>query len=90
MKTLTLLAILLVSFCCSTNAQASAPKAAICLANQGVFTNLGDPPFVCAGIGEFKNIQELYDKGFRVISSGVVNRAAIATQAFYLVIEERK
>jgi hypothetical protein len=90
MKTLTSFAILLASFCCATYAQPSAPKAAICLANQGIFANQGDPPFVCAGIGEFKNIQELYDKGFRVISSGVVNRAAIATQAFYLVIEEKK
>ena len=90
MKTLNLFAILLASFCCTTDAQTNAPKAAICLANQGIFANQGDPPFVCAGIGEFKNIQELYDKGFWVISSGVVNRAAIATQAFYLVIEEKK
>ena len=88
MKTLTQLAILLAFFCCATNAQPSVPKAAICLANQGIFTNKGNPPFACAGIGEFKNIQEIYDKGFRVVSTGLVK--GIAVEAFYLVIEESK
>ncbi len=88
MKTLAPLAILLAFFCCATNAQPGAPKAAICLANQGIFTNKGNPPFVCAGIGEFKNIQEIYDKGFRVISTGLVKGTVV--EAFFLVIEESK
>ena len=88
MKTLNLFAILLASFCCPTYAQTNAPKAAICLANQGIFTNKGNPPFACAGIGEFKNIQEIYDKGFRVISTGLVKGTVV--EAFYLVIEESK
>lgn len=88
MKTLNLFAILLASLCCATYAQTNAPKAAICLANQGIFTNKGNPPFVCAGIGEFKNIQEIYERGFRVISTGLVKGTVV--EAFYLVIEESK
>ncbi len=48
--------------------------------------------FNCDHIGRVKDIKEIYEKGFRVVSSGFVPKEAgggIST-GFFLVIEERR
>lgn len=48
--------------------------------------------FDCDIIGRVKNVNEIYEKGFRVVSSGFVPESDKKTPYtyFYLVIEERK
>jgi hypothetical protein len=47
--------------------------------------------FNCPFIGRVKDINEIYEKGFRVVSSGFVPKEAGGgiSSGFYVVIEER-
>jgi hypothetical protein len=48
--------------------------------------------FNCDFIGRVKDIKEIYEKGFRVVSSGFVPKEAGGgiSSGFYVVIEERR
>ncbi len=43
----------------------------------------------CEHIGTVKSVQEIYEKGYRVVNSGSASNAN-GVQSFYLIIEQRK
>jgi len=61
-------------------------KGTVCFAN-----SLRDTERVaiyCKGLGEFASVAEIYERGFRIVSSGVLPEAG--TGAVFLIIEERR
>jgi hypothetical protein len=70
----------------SSSAQTSPMKGTVCFAN-----SLRDTEHVaisCKGLGKFASVAEIYERGFRVVSSGVLPEAGTGT--VFLIIEERK
>jgi hypothetical protein len=61
-------------------------KGTVCFAN-----SLRDTEHIaifCKGLGKFASVAEIYERGYRVVSSGVLPETAIST--VFLIIEERK
>lgn len=72
----------------SVSAQTAPVKGTVCFAQ-----TLRDTEHVaifCKGLGKFASIAEIYERGFRVVSSGIVAEAGIGTGTVFLIIEERK
>jgi Lon protease-like protein len=68
-----------------------APKGTICYSNN--ITLEEDRTLIsCRGLGRFKSLAELFEHGYRVVTSGFVPNPTNGgnTAAMYFVIEERK
>jgi hypothetical protein len=63
-----------------------APKGTVCFSN--ALRNTEAVPISCKGLGKFASVAEIYDRGYRVVSTGVITEAGTGT--VYLIIEERK
>lgn len=62
------------------------PKGTVCFANS--LRNTEQIAISCKGLGKFNSIAEIYERGYRVVSSGVLPEAGTGTVFFF--IEERK
>lgn len=62
------------------------PKGTVCFANS--LRNTEQVAISCKGLGKFTSIAEIYERGYRVVSSGVLPEAGTGTVFFF--IEERK
>jgi hypothetical protein len=62
------------------------PKGTVCFSNS--LRNADQIPIACKGLGKFSSVAEIYEKGYRVVSSGVFIEAGVST--VFLIIEERK
>jgi len=81
-----ILPVLTISVWAADTPTAPPPKGTICFSNS--IRNTDQIPISCKGLGKFSSIAEIYDRGFRVVSSGVIPEAGIGT--VFLIIEERK
>ena len=63
----------------------TARKGTVCFANGIRHTEV--VPIFCKGLGHFTSIAEIYEHGYRVVSSGVLNEPG---GTVYLIIEEQK
>lgn len=71
----------------ASDASAStAPKGTVCFANS--LRNTEQIAISCKGLGKFNSIAEIYERGYRIVSSGVLPEAGTGTVFFF--IEERK
>ena len=61
-------------------------KGTVCFANQ--IRDTEKVPILCKGLGKFANVSDLYERGYRVVSSTVLQEAGVNTVVFF--IEERK
>lgn len=74
-------------FAFAAGAQDAGPiRGTVCFANQ--IRDTEKVPIFCKGLGKFNNISDLYDRGYRVVSSTVLPEAGVNTVVFF--IEERK
>jgi hypothetical protein len=62
------------------------PKGTVCFAM--TLRNTEQAHIACKGLGKFSSVAEIYEKGYRVVSSGVFPEAGVST--VFLIIEERK
>jgi hypothetical protein len=62
------------------------PKGTVCFSNS--LRNTEQIAISCKGLGKFNSIAEIYERGYRVVSSGVLPEAGTGTVFFF--IEERK
>jgi len=74
--------------------QGSVPRATICYSNN-MSPKAGEQTVIgCQGLGKFSSLHELYERGFRVVSSGFVPDPRVGmspfTQTMYFLVEERK
>jgi hypothetical protein len=66
---------------------AASPKAAICYTFYIRDIAKTQPSFNCPGAGKFTNISEVYERGYRVVSSNVL--AGSSYDIFIVFIEKR-
>ena len=70
------------------------PKGTICYSNSLVVAGEANLIINCKGLGKFNSIAEIYDRSYRVVSSGFVPESRPGMPAFtstiYMIIEERK
>lgn len=83
--TFTLAAILLLEIA-PVAAQPAPLKGTVCFANLQRDSEQGS--ISCKGLGKFASVAEIYDRGYRVVSSGVLPSSGPGTA--FLIIEERK
>jgi opacity protein-like surface antigen len=62
------------------------PKGTVCFANS--LRNTEQVGIWCKALGKFSSIADIYERGYRVVSSGVLPEAGTGTVFFF--IEERK
>jgi hypothetical protein len=71
----------------ATDAPAGAPpKGTVCFSN--AIRNTEQIPISCKNFGKFSSVAEIYERGYRVVSSGVLPEAGTGTVFFF--IEERR
>ncbi len=63
-----------------------APKGTVCFSYE--MRNTEKVPIGCKGLGRFFSIAEIYERGYRVVSSTTVMEGPVYTVIFF--IEERK
>ena len=82
-------AVILTATCASSGAAdvpaGSAPKGTICYGANGLRT-VETQPISCRGLGKFASVAEIYERGYRVVTSGVLPEAG---GTIYLIIESR-
>ena len=61
-------------------------KGTVCFANS--LRDTERVAIACKGLGKFASVAEIYERGYRVVSSGVLPEAGTGT--VFLIIEERK
>lgn len=61
-------------------------KGTVCFSNQ--IRDTEKVNIFCKGLGKFVSVAEIYERGFRIVSSGVLPEAGTNTVFFF--IEERK
>ncbi len=77
----------LLLFSVAAGAQDAGPiKGTVCFTYD--IRNTEQVPFSCKGLGKFANVSDLYERGYRVVSSTVVKETSVNTVVFF--IEERK
>lgn len=97
MRNLVIAAVFLTSFTVSAVAaepSATSPvKGAICYSNNLVVPGEQSVVISCKGIGRFGSVVEMYEKGFRVVSSGFLPESRPGmpplTSTMYLIVEQR-
>lgn len=67
----------------ATEANPNLPKATICYSTNAMRL-IDQQPMSCKGLGKFNSIDDLYQRGYRVVSSGVIPEAG---STIYLIIE---
>ncbi len=67
---------------------ASSLKGGFCYSSEALPNTYG-ASIDCDHIGTVKSVQEIYEKGFRVVNSGSAPNAN-GVKSFYLIIEQRK
>jgi hypothetical protein len=70
----------------SALAQTAPLKGTICFAAS--IREADKSPIACKGLGKFLSVAEIYEHGYRVVSSGVLPETPAGT--VFLIIEERK
>lgn len=77
----------LLPFACAVGAQDVGPvKGTVCFSSQ--IRDTEKVNISCKGLGKFATVAEIYERGFRIVSSGVLQEAGNNTVFFF--IEERK
>ena len=83
-------AVILAASCTAANATeattSSPPKGTVCFSY--TLRNTEQGGISCKGLGKFSSVAEIYERGYRVVSSGVLPEAGAGTVFFF--IEERK
>lgn len=62
------------------------PKGTVCFSN--AIRNTEQVPIFCKNVGKFSSVGDIYERGYRVVSSGVLPEAGTGTVFFF--IEERR
>jgi hypothetical protein len=70
----------------SASAQIAPVKGTVCFAVS--IREAERSPIACKGLGKFASVAEIYEHGYRVVSSGVLPETPAGT--VFLIIEERK
>ncbi len=69
-------------------------RGTMCTSNSLMVPGEKNTLIACKGMGPFNSVAEIYDRGFRVVSSGFLpdSRPGFPplTHGFYMIIEERK
>ena len=77
----------LLLFSVAASAQDARPiKGTVCFVNH--MREIEQVPFFCKGLGKIASVNELYERGYRVVSSTVLQESVVNTVVFF--IEERK
>lgn len=61
---------------------APAPKGTVCFAN--AIRDTERVNISCKGLGKFSSIAEIYEKGYRVVSSSVINETQVGTLVIFI------
>lgn len=67
----------------ATETSSNPPKATICYSSNAMRV-IDQQPMSCKGLGKFNSIDELYQRGYRVVSSGVIPEPG---STIYLIVE---
>jgi len=69
---------------------AASPKATICYTFYIRDIARTQPNFNCPGVGNFKSISEVYERGYRVVSNAFLPRVTnVVTDTFIVFIEKK-
>ena len=70
-------------FASASSAQdVASPKGTICFTYN--IRDIAKVPFTCTGLGKFASINELYERGYRVVSSTVLQESTVNTLIFFI------
>lgn len=75
-----------------TSTPGNRPKATICFSYNLAKSSTQLPSLNCDSLGSVANLAELYEKGYRVVSSGILSEqypGGVTTRMLYFVVELR-